>query len=261
MNWFSRLEKISGKLIEGIFKTKFAGPLQPVEIARALAREMGDRRKVSVSHTYVPNHFEVQVSPGDWEQINAVQETIIQEIRQFLQTKAQENNYSLIQRPEINFTSDESIESGDLRIISKFTENPEAGANLDQSLAQGTSNPVEVEHTQVFQLGEAALRLLTLEKLAGAELVVLKGNSEGMKYRLGKGVSTLGRRENNDIFLDDANISRVHARIERSPQGYLLIDMGSLNGTYVNNQRLNQTVLQTGDQIKMGSTELEFRVV
>lgn len=246
MSWFSRLERISEKFIEGIFKTKFAGPLQPVELASALAKEMGEHRRISVTHTYVPNHFDVLVSKKDWEQLEPVQESIKEEVRQYLKMKAREKKFVLVQEPELNFIPQETVSSGGFEISSKFSD------------YQGKP---ETEHTQVFSLGRPIAREEESVPTPRAELVIKSGESKGMKIRLGKGVSNLGRRESNEVFLDDPNISRVHAQIELFEGKYILTDLGSLNGTYLNGKRIHRTHLSQGDHIKLGKTELDFRVV
>lgn len=119
----------------------------------------------------------------------------------------------------------------------------------------------EIEHTQVFSLKSAGTGEVEPLPLPRAELVVKSGESQGMKIRLGKGVSTLGRRETNEIFLNDPNISRVHAQIELFQGEYILTDLGSLNGTYLNGKRVHRAHLKPGDLIKVGKTELDFRMV
>lgn len=114
------------------------------------------------------------------------------------------------------------------------------------------------EHTQIFSLG-------TLQEQSKfspdprAELVVTGGIAVGMKFPLIKEVCTIGRKEGNDICLQDPNISRIHARIEQGDQDYTLVDMGSTNGTFVNGKRVIKATVKSGDNIKVGKTELKFQ--
>lgn len=119
----------------------------------------------------------------------------------------------------------------------------------------------ETEHTQVFSLGRSVLNEAESLPRVRAELVIKTGESQGMKLRLGKSIANLGRRETNEVFLDDPNISRVHAQIELVQDEYILTDLGSLNGTYVNGKRIHRTRLNSGDQIKLGKTELDFQIM
>ena len=119
----------------------------------------------------------------------------------------------------------------------------------------------ETEHTQVFSLGRSVLKEAESLPRVRAELVIKTGESQGMKLRLGKAIANLGRRETNEVFLDDPNISRVHAQIELLQDEYILTDLGSLNGTYVNGKRIHRARLNSGDQIKLGKTELDFQIM
>lgn len=274
MNWFSRLERLSSKFIEGIFRTKFPGPLQPVDIARTLVREMGDRRFVGVNNVYVPNHFEIRVSQEDWAELELVQTNIVQEITDYLRTKAEQRGYILVQEPQLEFAVEEGIPRGEFRVEAKFTHRI-AGTPIEEPIRefaepQLPAEPLmlqeheelaEKEQTRVFSLGNLVLPDEPAGKKPGAELRVTSGELAGMKYRLGRTISVVGRRENNEVFLDDPNISRVHAQIEFLDGAYQLSDLGSLNGTYVNDKRVSKATLQSGDQIRIGKTELEFRVV
>jgi predicted component of type VI protein secretion system len=119
----------------------------------------------------------------------------------------------------------------------------------------------EKEDTQVFSLGRPILNEAESLLRIKAELVIKTGESQGMKLRLGKAIANLGRRETNEVFLDDPNISRVHAQIELLQDEYILTDLGSLNGTYLNGKRIRRARLNSGDQIKLGKTELDFQII
>lgn len=116
------------------------------------------------------------------------------------------------------------------------------------------------EHTQIFSIG-------ALNKEQGfitqprAELEVTAGNALGMKFPLVKDVCTIGRKEGNDICLQDPNVSRLHARIEQAAENFTVIDLGSTNGTYVNGRRVVKATVKAGDSITLGKTELKFQVV
>lgn len=88
---------------------------------------------------------------------------------------------------------------------------------------------------------------------ASFRLVVRKGPTPGMAFDITKDVTVMGRDVSNDIVVGDSEISRQHARISRTPGGYVLEDLGSTNGTYVNGERLAAPqVLNPGDMIGLG---------
>ena len=92
----------------------------------------------------------------------------------------------------------------------------------------------------------------------GALLVVRKGPNEGSKYRLDAEVTQAGRHPDSDIFLDDITVSRRHAEIVRRADGFHVLDVGSLNGTYVNRDRVEDAKLTNGDELQIGKFKLVF---
>jgi pSer/pThr/pTyr-binding forkhead associated (FHA) protein len=91
-------------------------------------------------------------------------------------------------------------------------------------------------------------------------LVVRHGPNAGSSYRLEGPATTVGRHPDSDVFLDDITVSRRHVLIERDEQGFLLRDVGSLNGTYVNKQRTDEARLRSGDELQVGRYRISFLV-
>lgn len=91
-----------------------------------------------------------------------------------------------------------------------------------------------------------------------AVLVVRRGPNAGSIFGLERAEITAGRHPESEIFLDDITVSRRHAVILHSGLAYTLRDAGSLNGTYVNNERVDEVLLQTGDEIRIGRFVLSF---
>ena len=89
-----------------------------------------------------------------------------------------------------------------------------------------------------------------------AVLVVKKGPEAGTNFFLEKDVVTCGRDSASDIFLDDVTVSRRHAEIRRDAGGFTIVDSDSLNGTFVNRNRVDQAPLKNGDEIQIGKFKL-----
>ena len=92
----------------------------------------------------------------------------------------------------------------------------------------------------------------------GAALVVRRGPNAGSRFPLNAEVTTAGRAQDSEIFLDDVTVSRRHAEVTRTAQGFLVRDVGSLNGTYVNRERIDETLLADGDEVQIGKYRLVF---
>lgn len=92
-----------------------------------------------------------------------------------------------------------------------------------------------------------------------AMLLVQRGPDAGARFLLDTDVVTVGRHPDSDIFLDDISVSRRHATFTRRANGYVISDLGSLNGSYVNRDRIDSdVVLSGGDEVQIGKYRLIF---
>lgn len=91
-----------------------------------------------------------------------------------------------------------------------------------------------------------------------ALLIVQRGPGAGSRYLLDTDVVSAGRHPESDIFLDDITVSRRHVEFHRAEGAYRVHDVGSLNGTYVNRDRIDDALLQNGDEVRIGKFRLVF---
>ena len=148
-------------------------------------------------------------------------------------------------------------------------ENPEdnrfcasCGASLAESpgevtstIAIGTSAPEAEESTGAGGVDPASLDALAP---GTALLVVARGPNAGSRFLLDADVTTVGRHPDSDIFLDDVTVSRRHAQFRRTDDGFVVADVGSLNGTYVNSDRIDDARLHPNDEVQIGKYRLMF---
>lgn len=95
-------------------------------------------------------------------------------------------------------------------------------------------------------------------KVGTAMLVVQRGPGSGNRYLLRTDLVTSGRHPESEIFLDDVTVSRRHAEFRRAGDTYTVTDVGSLNGTYVNRDRIDTVALRDGDEVQIGKYRLVF---
>lgn len=88
--------------------------------------------------------------------------------------------------------------------------------------------------------------------------IVVRGPLAGARYVLDRNVTTIGRHPDADVLLDDVTVSRHHAEVRRSNGTLVLVDLGSLNGTYVGSHRVEEHPLSMGDQVQIGRFKLVF---
>ncbi|MDO4792257.1 MAG: FHA domain-containing protein [Buchananella hordeovulneris] len=91
-----------------------------------------------------------------------------------------------------------------------------------------------------------------------ALLIVQRGPNVGARFLLDTAVTTAGRKPSADIFLDDTTVSRRHAEFHATERGFEVRDQGSLNGTYVNRERIDSCPLRSGDEVQIGKYRLTF---
>ena len=89
-------------------------------------------------------------------------------------------------------------------------------------------------------------------------LVVKRGPNAGSKFVLDQPVTRVGRHPDSDIFLDDITVSRRHAEFYQRGEGYVVKDVGSLNGTYLNRERIDEADLTNGDEVQIGKFKLVY---
>lgn len=139
------------------------------------------------------------------------------------------------------------------------------GANFCSSCGAALAHAGD-ETTITFMPVEAAGELaeeeltVTIEELAEGTgmLVVKRGPNAGSKFLLDAAVIRVGRHPDSDIFLDDITVSRRHAEIVRRGGGFAVRDVGSLNGTYLNRERVEEAPLANGDELQIGKFRLVY---
>lgn len=127
------------------------------------------------------------------------------------------------------------------------------GANLSTT-SDDTTIALPAED---FDVDEPSVSVESL-RAGQAVLVVKRGMSAGSTFLLDKDVTSTGRNPSSDIFLDDVTVSRRHAEVLREGDRFVVKDAGSLNGTYVNRERVDVAELSNGDELQIGKFKLVF---
>jgi hypothetical protein len=243
-------EKIAG-LVEGTFSRAFRSEVRPVEIARKLAREMEENRSSSLSRTYVPNEYRVFLSLRDRERFEGYETALADELAGYLLEHARRERLTLLSRPVIEFETDDRLGLGEFGIQTGVVqleedqpipaEEPSSGRTMIYSTAGRLAEPLE---ERARTRAETALLLL-----------------DGKRLVVGPAGVTLGRSRQCDIVLSDPNVSRQHAEVRPRGGSWVLIDLGSTNGSRINGRRVDgPEVLKPGDRIELGETSLKFEL-
>jgi hypothetical protein len=261
MGIFRKAEKKLEGLVEGGFGRAFKASVQPVELAHKLAKEMGDHKTVGVSNVYVPNEFDIFLGEADFGHLSSLSESLKAELANYVTAFARREGWTLVAPPRIDLHRDDDLRVGEFGIATRTVNAPaEApGAALTPSAvapppAAAAPGPL-LDQTVLYQ--EAALAPApAAAPRASAPRASLRGQQG--EWELREAVTVIGRSRRCDIVLTDPNVSRQHAEIRRQDDGFMALDLGSTNGMRVNRRDIKQAVLQHGDRLELGTTELVF---
>jgi hypothetical protein len=245
-------QKIEG-LFEGMFGRAFRTHVQPVELARKLAKEMDEHRTISVSRVYVPNEYSVYLSEADREQFAGYEGSLIGELQDYLVEHARRESYAMLTPPKVLMLTDGDLSIGEFGIATRMVQ-PEGrrGPQLDEPASQ-----VEPGATMIYK----AKAPQPTEAVSAAELGVEESYAltlNGRTHALEGAKVVLGRSKDCDIQVEDANVSRRHAELRREGPSWWLVDLDSTNGTELNGKRVSRSKLNDGDRITLGGSELTF---
>jgi hypothetical protein len=227
-------ERRLGGMVEGFFTKAFKGGVHPVELAHHIVREMDTNKTVGIRQVWVPNQFDFRLSPPDRERFAKTEKALRRELEQVVKETAAERGWELVGAPEVVFDTDSSLSEGTYTCLASLVEPPTGAA----SAVPGAGAPAE--------------------NAAASLVVVTRGQPERV-FPLAKERVIIGRLADSDVVVADPGVSRQHAEVRRENDGYVITDLGSTNGTMVNEAMIGERTLQAGDRITIGRTVLEFR--
>lgn len=279
MNIFRGIERKLEGLVEGGFSRAFKTSVQPVELAHKLAKEMGDHKTVGVANVYVPNEFDIYLGHDDYAHLSSFSDALKTELGNYVVAYARREGWTLVAPPRIELHEDDDLRLGEFGIGTRTVKAPPAGPP-PSTVERPASPPIAatssvaapaappslspsgapgslVDQTVLYEAPRAAVAAPSRSSVAARAF--LRGPMGD--WELSNTVTLIGRSRRCDIVIADPNVSRQHAEIRRQNDGYLVRDLDSTNGLRVNRRETKQAVLQHGDRIEMGTTELLFELV
>ena len=220
-----RFEKGVENAMQSAFAKTFKSGVKPVELAAAVKREC-DARAAAVdrNRTVAPNEYIISLSPTDFETVTSWgDEALAHELQDSLEDHARNLRYAFVGPVGVAFQEDESLGTGRYAVASRTTRGPVAPATSPDPLSR-------------FPLLEI----------------------DGQRYNLTGATTVIGRGTEADIVVDDNGVSRRHVRFEVTPEGTILTDLGSTNGTFVEEQRITEVTLVDGNAIRIGRTPIMY---
>jgi hypothetical protein len=237
MSIFKDFEKKLEGLFEGVILRAFKSGVHPVELGKKLVRECEGNKTIGISRVYVPNRYEVGLSPKDYSRFESYQAVLATEFENLLISYIKEHGYAVLDRPRVKLVEVERLREGEFWIKSR----------------------IEGELPQGHEVVETHEGIVKREQSGPAVLELMDSGEVSPAFDLGSRIVQIGRISDNDIVLPDPNVSRVHARVELRDGSYIITDLESTNGTWVNEKRVDSARLRENDVIRLGSTRFIFR--
>jgi hypothetical protein len=225
MGVLDRFERGVENAVQNAFAKTFKSGVKPVELVGALRRESDARAAVvDRSRTVTPNEYVIALSPTDYQNVDSWgADAMAREFEDAVQDHAERQRYSFVGTLSVTFTEDQSLATGRFAVTSRSTRGPAAPAT--------TANP------------NSRYPLIDVD---------------GHRYHLTSPSTVIGRGAEADIVVDDSGVSRQHIRFEVTDWGTILTDLGSTNGTFVEDQRVTEVTLVDGNAITVGRTTIMY---
>ena len=241
-------------LFEGVFGRAFRTNVQPVELARKIAKEMDDHRTVSVSRVYVPNEYTVFLSTADREQFEGYEDSLLAELEEYV-ARAREAR-ELCAADAAEGAARDGRRSRARRVRHRDAD---GAAEARQSGGRRAGGGGRVRRDDDLQAeGLAGDRGRVSPRSSASSARSRCSRWDGQTKRVDKRRILLGRSRECDIQVEDPNVSRRHAELRQEGASYWIVDLESTNGIEVNGRRVKRAKLDSGDSFTVGSTEITF---
>jgi hypothetical protein len=231
----TRLESIVETMVEGGFRRLFAPPLQPVEVARALERLMDEHKVVGFASVDVPSHYVARLNPVDHQRLASLNGAAEREAAAFLDRRAVERGLSPLGRIQVSLLADEHVARSSVRGEARFDAPNEA--------------PPEIERTR-------RLEPVAVQPGPGVLFVAAE---DGKELAVDHRSVSIGRGIDNDLVIRDVRVSRHHLSIEPAPRGWVVRDLQSTNGTFLDGERVDEAVVDAPVELLLGGYRLTLR--
>ena len=250
MGIFSRLEAFLERLFEAP-AGRMGARLQPILLTKRIERAMDSGKTFGAAGIIVPNRYELHLHPADFAAFESYRGSLEDDLAHGAMARARRERYHLVARPTVRLVADPAVPRGDVRIAANVVD---AGGDRIPEQVQ----PAPPAHTMV--LARAGSEVAPPDSASRAFLLVRTDGAPQVRFDLGGALISIGRASDNDVIVDDPEVSRHHCQLKLQHGAYSFADLGSRNGSWINGQPVSEVALGPGDAIRIGSTEIEFRV-
>ncbi len=250
------LEKLAEKLLEGGFARALKPKLQPVQIAKALARAMERSQVVGAEGPLVANDYLAYLHPDDLAAFTEFQTSLEREFAAYLRGYATRHGLHTLASPLVRLLPADPVGvRGRVTVKASLLDVEPVPATARAEEATTWEGTVVMPVAQPERAPVPEQAAVSSPEQPPALLV----DEEGERFHLETANTSIGRAVDNDIVLEALGVSRHHARILWESERYLLLDLGSTNGSFVSGKRVTRHPLSGGEQLSFGGARFTFR--
>lgn len=247
-----QFERMMEQAVEGGLRRFFPAHLQPVQLAKAAARAMEASQVVGPWGPQVPNLYVVSLAPDDMQRFAAYQATLCRELARYLLDYAADRGLRPVAEPRVELRPSERVRTGTARAEAHFVDlEPERQEALEDAL----------EGTRALRLARGSPARGPRSQAASSAWWLV--DESGRAYRLDPDLAIvrLGRALDNDVVVSDSRVSRYHAQLQWTGRGWVVMDLGSTNGTSIGERRVadEPLPLRPGTDLLLGQVPLAVR--
>ena len=275
MGPLAAIERFLERLFERQSARLFRTAIRPVQIQRRIERQMESNRTRDATRTIVPHGFVVRLQPTELSALVAGEPSLAADLADAALAFARAHGYTLLDRPTVTLRPDRRIEAGDLVVgaldpfgpivadADEADDHPDGGADEPAGVddVRAAADPVRTARDRPLPATPGRMDRTAVFVVPGVEgpratIREIRADHSSRTLEFDGRPITIGRAPDNALVLRDGRASRHHARIDGRRGSLVLADLGSTNGSYVNDRRVESVALGEGDRIRIGTTTL-----
>jgi hypothetical protein len=199
---------------------------------------MESNQTISVKRVIVPSFYKAYLNPKDFAAFQPVRVQLEQEMATYLSELAGERSFTLLEHPRVVLAEDPAVPQRSIQVVAELT-------NAQDGSATQVMSVTTVQQAAPVRKSSALLLLQTPD---GPQPIPIESTT-----------LSIGRGFNNDMIVEDSRVSRNHAQLRYRARRFWITDLGSTNGTFVNNAPISEIALRDGDLISLGGLEMTFK--
>jgi FHA domain-containing protein len=265
MGPLAAVERFLERLFEGQSARIFHTELRPIQVQRRLERAMETHRVREAHRTLVPHRLVVRLAPADLTSLRGASPTLAADLADSALVFARAHAYTLLDRPTVTLRGDSDVPAGDVEVdvVEVHAPSVAAPAGADAGPGQPVFAPGPTQAPAPAAGAGDATAVFVVPGAEGPRATIreIRPDRSSRTFTFEGRPLTIGRAPDNGLVVRDGRASRHHARIDVRRGSLVLTDLGSTNGSWVNDRRVESIALGEGDQVRIGMTTLIIEAV